>query len=128
MAKNRKNQSAAIRFGPALKALFLCLLIAGSAVGYVWQKSQIYQLGQQIRQREIRLKRLQNDDQKLGDQLSILRSPTMLDRRARELNLGLAPAQPMQVWRLPEPSAAPPENHALARQLAARQAGAPLTQ
>jgi hypothetical protein len=48
MAKNRKNQSAAIRFYPALKALFLCLLIAGLALGYVWQKSQIYQLGRQI--------------------------------------------------------------------------------
>ena len=124
MAKNRKNQSAAIRFGPALKALFLCLLIAGSAVGYVWQKSQIYQLGQQIRQREIRLKRLQNDGQKLSDQLSILRSPTMLDRRARELNLGLAPAQPMQVLRLAEPAAAPPENKNLTRQFAERPAGA----
>ncbi len=97
MAKNRKNQSAAIRFGPALKALFLCFLIAGSAVGYVWQKSQIYQLGRQIRQREIRLAQLQNDNQKLNDQLSILRSPVMLDQRARELNLGLVPAQPMQV-------------------------------
>ncbi|MGB8369208.1 MAG: septum formation initiator family protein [Limisphaerales bacterium] len=124
MAKNRKNQSAAIRFGPALKALFLCLLIAGSAVGYVWQKSQIYQLGQQIRQREIRLARLQNDDQKLGDQLSILRSPTMLDRRARELNLGLSPAQPMQVLRLAEPASAPPENNNLTRQFAERPAGA----
>jgi hypothetical protein len=69
MARNRKNQSAAIRFGPALKALFLCLLIAGSAVGYVWQKSQIYQLGQQIRQREMRLARLQNDDRQLSDQI-----------------------------------------------------------
>ena len=124
MAKNRKNQSAAIRFGPALKALFLCLLIAGSAVGYVWQKSQIYQLGQQIRQREIRLARLQNDDQKLSDQLSILRSPTMLDRRARELNLGLSPAQPMQVLRLAEPAPAPPENMNLTRQFAERPAGA----
>ena len=122
MAKNRKNQSAAIRFGPALKALFLCLLIAGSAVGYVWQKSQIYQLGQQIRQRELRLARLQNDDQKLGDQLSILRSPTMLDRRARELNLGLAPAQPIQVMRLVEPVSAPPDNKNLTRQLAERPA------
>ena len=64
MAKNRKHQSAAIRFGPALKALGLCLLFAGSAVGFVWQKNQIYQLGQQIRQREIHLKRLLNDDQK----------------------------------------------------------------
>ena len=126
MAKNRKNQSAAIRFGPALKALFLCLLFAGSAVGFVWQKNQIYQLGQQIRQRENHLKRLQNDDQKLGDQLSILRSPTMLDRRARELNLGLVPAQPMQVLRLAEPATAPApaENRNLARQLAERSAGA----
>ena len=124
MAKNRKNQSAAIRFGPALKALFLCLLIAGSAVGFVWQKNQIYQLGQQIKQREIRLKRLQNDDQKLSDQLSILRSPTMLDRRGRELNLGLSPAQPMQVLRLTEPASAPPENKILTRQFAERPAGA----
>ena len=124
MAKNRKNQSAAIRFGPALKALFLCLLIAGSAVGYVWQKSQIYQLGQQIRQREVRLARLQNDDRKLSDQLSILRSPTMLDRRARELNLGLSPAQPMQVLRLAEPVSAAPDNKNLTRQFAEKPAGA----
>jgi uncharacterized protein involved in exopolysaccharide biosynthesis len=123
MAKNRKNQSAAIRFGPALKALFLCLLIAGSAVGYVWQKSQIYQLGQQIRQREVRLARLQNDDRKLSDQLSILRSPTMLDRRVRELNLGLLPAQPMQVLRLAEPASKPPENKILTRQFAEKPAG-----
>ena len=103
--KNRKNQSAAIRFGPALKALFLCLLIAGSAVGYVWQKSQIYQLGQQIRQREIRLAQLQRRRTKSSsDQLAMLRSPAMLDQRVRELNLGLVPAQPTQVWRLPEPS------------------------
>ena len=78
-----------IRFGPALKASFLCLLIAGSAVGYVWQKSQIYQLGQQIRQQEIRLAQMKDTNQKLGDQLAMLRSPTMLDKRARELNLGL---------------------------------------
>lgn len=123
MAKNRKSQSAAIRFGPALKALFLCFVIAGSAVGYVWQKSQIYQLGRQIRQREIRLTQLQNDDQKLADQLSILRSPVMLDQRVRELNLGLVPAQPMQVWRLPEPVATPVENENSARQFAQRSAG-----
>jgi hypothetical protein len=124
MAKNRKSQSAAIRFGPALKAFFLCFMIAGSAVGYVWQKSQIYQLGRQIRQREIRLAQLQNDDQKLNDQLSILRSPMVLDRRVRELNLGLVPAQPMQVWRLPEPVSVPLENKNLTRQFAARPIGA----
>ena len=123
--KNRKSQSAVIRFGPALKALFLCLLIAGSAVGYVWQKSQIYQLGQQIRQREIRLAQLKDMNQKLSDQLAMLRSPTMLDRRARDLNLGLGPAQPSQIWRLPEPASASFAGQDATRRLAVRQTGAP---
>lgn len=103
MPKLRKSQSAAIRFGPVLKVVVLCFLIAGSAVGYVWQKSQIYQLGRQIRQCEIKISQLNNDNQRLSDQLAILRSPMMLDQRARQLNLGLGPAQPGQVYRLPEP-------------------------
>jgi hypothetical protein len=107
MAKNRKNQAAAIRFGPALKASFLCLLIGGSAVGYVWQKNEIYRLGQQIRQRETKLAQLQNDNKRLSDQISILHSPVMIDRRAKELNLGLTPATPMQVVRLMEATFAP---------------------
>ena len=123
--KNRKSQSAVIRFGPALKALFLCLLIAGSAVGYVWQKSQIYQLSEQFRQREIRLAQLRDMNQKLGDQLAMLRSPTMLDRRARELNLGLGPAQPSQIWRLPEPAPASLAGQDATRRLAVRLTGAP---
>jgi cell division protein FtsB len=102
MAGNRKSQSASIRFGPALKALFLCLLIAGAAVGYVWQKSQIYQLGREIRQEETQLAQLRSDNDRLANQLSILRSPVMLDERARQLNLGLVPAQPSQIFRLPE--------------------------
>ena len=46
MARNRKYQTAANRFGPALKAFLLCLLIGGSGVGRVWQKDQISRLGQ----------------------------------------------------------------------------------
>jgi hypothetical protein len=128
MAGNRKNQSTAIRFGPALKALFLCMLFAGSAIGYVWQKNEIYRLSQQIRQSELRLRQMTDGNEKLRVKLADLRSPLMLDQRVRELNLGLAPAQPVQVWRLPEPPAMPPGSNLLARQLAARQAVAPLTQ
>ena len=106
MAKNRRNQSAAIRFGPALKALFICLVIAGLAVGYVWQKGQIFQLGRQITSCESRLAQLRDENQKLSDQLAVLNSPVMLDQRVHELGLGLVPAQPGQVYRLME---APPE-------------------
>jgi cell division protein FtsB len=122
MARNRKYQSAGVRFGPALKALILCGIIGGSGVGYVWQKSQINELGRQIKQREQRLAELENQNKKLRDQYAILRSPAKLDQRLRELNLGLAMPQPQQVWRLPEPAARPPTlERATMQQIASQQ-------
>ena len=115
MARNRKYQSAAIRFGPALKALLLCLLIGGSGVGYVWQKTQIYQLGQQRKQREMRLVLLEEQNEKLSRQLQTMRLPQSLERRIQELGLGLGPPQFSQVLVLSEPaadSAAPRGNQA----------------
>ena len=120
MAKNRKNQAAAIRFGPALKALLVCLLIAGSALGYVWQKSQIYQVGKQIRTKESQLKQLKQDNLILMNQLSSLKSVVTLGQRAH--SLGLVPAQPAQVVWLPEPTMLSPGNARLTRQMASRPA------
>jgi len=107
MAKNRKYQSAAIRFGPALKAFLLCLLIGGSGVVYVWQKKQIYDLGQQIRKREIQLNALHDQNEKLKTLFATMRSQTYLETRIKQLNLGLVPPHPSQVWRLPEPRMEP---------------------
>ncbi|HUB87892.1 MAG TPA: septum formation initiator family protein [Verrucomicrobiae bacterium] len=112
MARNQNSQAAVIRFGPALAALFACFVIAGAAVGYVWQKGQIYQLGRQIREKELRLNQLSDENDQLSRQLADLRSPVMLDQRARQLNLGLAPAQPTQMVWLPEPSVVPENNNA----------------
>jgi cell division protein FtsB len=118
MSKNRKNQSAEIRFGPVLKVVLLCSLIGGSAIGYVWQKNQIDRLGAQIREREKSLAKVKRDNENLANQISFLHSPVMLDRRAKELNLGLAPAQPLQVVRLVETPVAPEQNSS--RQFAQR--------
>jgi hypothetical protein len=130
MAKNRKYQPAATRFGPAIKAFLLCLLIGGSGVGYVWQKSQIDELGRQMLKRERRLGVLQNQNKKLKDQLAMLRSPGNIDQRVRELNLGLGQPQPAQIWRVIEPpmpaSATAPAAPASVRQLAAQSNRAPL--
>src|SRR6266498_3946180 len=121
MAKNRKHQSAAVRFGPALKALLLCALLGGSGVGYVWQRNQIDELGRQIANRETRLGALRDQNKKLGDQLQRLRSPKPLEQRVRELKLGLGQLQPGQVWRLPEPLALPQGGTETSRQFADRQ-------
>jgi len=103
MAKNRKNQSAAVRFGPALKAFIFCVIIGGSGVGYVWLKSQIDELGRQVTQRELRLRELDTQNKKLRDHLATLRSPAELTERLRKLNLGLVMPQPNQVYQLAEP-------------------------
>jgi len=105
MARNRKYQSAAIRFGPALKAFLLCLFIGGSGLGYVWQKNQIFELGQRIKKRELQLEMLKRQNKNLSGQVNVLRSPPELEARVRRLNLGLAPPQPELVLRLVEPVA-----------------------
>jgi hypothetical protein len=124
MARNRKYQTAAIRFGPALKAFLLCLLIGGAGVGYVWQKDQISQLGQQIKKRELRLIELGHQNEKLRKQLAAMRSPSFLERRIQELGLGLVPPQPAQVWRLSEPSHEVPHPDGEQQYAAPRRTGA----
>ena len=105
MARNRKYRSAALRFGPALKAFLLCLLLGGSGVGYVWQKSQINELGKQILLRERRLEDLTEQNVKLGRQLATSRNPRMIELTIKRLNLGLVQADQSQKWKLPEPLA-----------------------
>src|SRR5215471_334129 len=118
MARNRKSQSVAIRFGPALKAFLLCLLIGGSGVGYVWQKEQISKLGSQLKLRESKLLMLEKLNETLRRQLANMRSPQYLEARIKEANLGLVPPQPGQILRLNEPSAEPPHTSFEERQYA----------
>ena len=54
MGRNRKNGSA-VRFVPAVQAALVCALLGGSAIGYVYQKNQIIELGKRIQEREKRL-------------------------------------------------------------------------
>jgi hypothetical protein len=104
MSRNRKSQSAGIRFGPALKAFLLCALFCGSGLGYVWQKDQIDRLAKQIRIREQRLESLKHNNEELRSQLAKVRMPQSLVARVKEMNLGLVSPAPGQVWTLPEPT------------------------
>jgi hypothetical protein len=126
MARNRKNQSAAIRFGPAIKALLLCLLIGGFGIGYVWQKEQINRLGRQQKERENQLNKLTLENKERTKQLADMRNPEFLIAKIKEMKLELAPPQPSQIWRLPEPQVdRSPEDEL---RYAARERGAPVVQ
>ncbi|NJN06326.1 MAG: hypothetical protein HC814_08150 [Rhodobacteraceae bacterium] len=102
MSRNRRNESAAVRFGPLVKVFLLCAFIGGSGVGYVWQKNQIYELGRMIKQCELKLDELRRQNKLRSDTLAQLRSPAALDARVRDLRLNLAAPRQNQILQLPE--------------------------
>lgn len=115
MAKNRKTESAAVRFGPAIKAVLLCFMIGSAGVGYVWQKNQIHQLGREIKERETRLAELERQNKTRADQWAALVSPPALEARVKRLNLGLEQPPLSQIVHLVEmhiPTAPQPSGEA----------------
>ena len=94
---NRKTGKTAVRFGPALKAVLICLVTCSLGLGYVWQKQQINTLGEQIKENEINLEELRRENKRRGDRLSFLMSPQQLDARLRQLNLDLEVPRPEQI-------------------------------
>ena len=111
MPRNRKKQSSAVRLVPALKAILLCVFVGGSAVGYVLQKNQVYELGRQMARREMLLERLKWENRLRANQLASLQLPQKLADRVKELGLGLVPSQAGQTIYLPDPTRPEPTNH-----------------
>ena len=85
-----------------IRAALLCLVLGGTAMGYVWQKSQIHQLGTEVRKKEMRLDLLRGDNERWQQLRAEMRSTKKLYDRVRALGLGLAMPQPEQVLRLPD--------------------------
>ena len=113
MQRNRgRDQAGTIRLVPALKAFLLCLLLGGTAVGYVVQKNKIYELGRQITLCEEQLRQLQKENKARASYLGYLQMPQVIAARVSELKLDLQPPQPGQVVWLPEPVAPSPTNGA----------------
>lgn len=102
MAKNRKNMSAAVRFGPAIKALLLCLFIGGAGIGYVWQKTQTSELGRQVTELERRCGDLVRQNQMKANRLDTMRTPKALEEQVVRLKLGLVEPSLSQKVRLVE--------------------------
>jgi hypothetical protein len=107
MARNRRNQTAAVRFGPALKAIGLCLFLGGSGLGYVWQVDQIHTLGEELKRSEMVYEKLHRQNQIMSRVLATLQSPAELEARIKQMNLGLVAAEPDQIVRLLETPPAP---------------------
>ncbi len=102
MPKNRKRSESGVRLGPVFKAFVACLCIGLAGVGYVWQKNQLFALGNQMKKKEQRLAELELNNQERQRRLTHLRSPIYLENRIKALRLGLKAPHPGQVVTLPD--------------------------
>ena len=84
----------------------MCVVVAGTGLGYVWQKNQIYRLGDEIKHREAMLTGLEKRNTSFAAQLAQLQSPGQLETRCQQYNLGLTAPRESQMVRLREPGAA----------------------
>jgi cell division protein FtsB len=108
MGRNRKNGSATWLV-PGAKAALICLLLGGSAIGYVYQKNQLIELGRQIQRSEQQLKALSDSNTRLHRSLLTLQSTVYLENRVRELKLPLAQPAQSQILTIVEiPASAQP--------------------
>jgi len=105
MFRNRKVQSIGVRFGPAVRAFVLCLLIGGAGVGYVNQKNRIHLLSEQMRKLEIQCDKQRLYHQALIRRLTALNSSVELEAQVKKMNLDLSPTPPDRIVHLPVMSA-----------------------
>ncbi len=101
MKRNRKREP--LRFGTVAKSLCVCVCIAGIGLGYVWQKTQVYRIGDEIKKRETTLLATQKRNSMLAAQVAHLKSPAQLEARCQQQGLALVAPREDQVVRVYEP-------------------------
>jgi hypothetical protein len=92
-----------------------CFFIVAAGAGFLWNKSQIHTLGEQIRGYEMRLESAKLHRLTLERNYAFACSRTELERRLKTMKIELGPPQPDQLVRLPEISGAGQEEKLVAR-------------
>ncbi|MCX7885651.1 MAG: septum formation initiator family protein [Verrucomicrobiae bacterium] len=89
--------------GTVGRCVLACGCIAGVGVAYVWQKNQIYRLGDELKKREAAVVAAQKRAAVLAAHVAQLKSPALLEASCRQHGLGLVAPREGQIVRLPEP-------------------------
>jgi hypothetical protein len=82
----------------------LCFFVVAAGGGYLWNKSQIHTLGEQIRGYEMRLDSAKRYKATLERTYAAMCSPADLEQRVKRMRLEIGPPQPNQIVKLWEKS------------------------
>jgi hypothetical protein len=92
-----------------------CFFIVGAGAGYLWHKSQIHTLGQQLRGYEMQLETAKRRRLTLERTYAAMCSFEELDRLVKRMRLEIGPPQLDQIVKLPENSGIGQDERLLAR-------------
>lgn len=98
MRRNRKREP--LRVSTVGRSLLICGCVAVVGLAYVWQKNQIYRLGDEIKKREAALSAGEKRTAMLAAQLAHLKSPALLEQICQKYNLGLVAPRENQIVRV----------------------------
>jgi len=101
MKQNRKREP--LRLGTVTKSLIACMCIAVLGLLYVYGKTRIDRLGDEMVKREAILTATEKRNTMLAAQLAQLKSPAVLEQRCQQYNLGLTAPKDTQMVRVYEP-------------------------
>lgn len=89
--------------GTVARSLIACGCVGLAGLAYVWEKNQLYRLGDELKKREAALLAVDKRNAMLAAQLAHLKSPAYLEARCQQYNLGLVAPRETQIVRLLEP-------------------------
>lgn len=98
----RTARNAGVEIGHALRVLCLCLFVGAASVGYLYQKNQLENLGEEILSKELRLRQLKQENSDDQEKLAWMQTHRYLDGRVKQLRLGLVEPREEQILRLEE--------------------------
>jgi hypothetical protein len=104
-----QEQSAAIRFGPAMAVIMICAIVCGAGIGYVWHKKKIEELGKTLSTKQRSFEELLDHRRMLERQFDTATTRTALEQCIAMLGLNLRAPTPDQVLTLNDFESATPE-------------------
>jgi hypothetical protein len=99
-----RRKSARLKPKTILLSIVICGAVCLAGIGYVWAKTQVWDLSREIKRLETRRDELKRANDGLQRTYAAMCTPRELDARVKRLNLGLYAPQPDQIVRIPEPA------------------------
>lgn len=99
-----RGKRAPLKPKNVIASIMVCGALCLAGIGYLWAKTQLWNLSREVKTLETRLDELKRTNDVLQQSYAAMGTPAKLEESIRRLRLGLVAPQPDQIVRLTEPA------------------------